>query len=223
MAIARASDQVGSSPRGRGTPSPVPRSPGPRRFIPARAGNTRKPPSNYLSKPVHPRAGGEHDRRRKRRVRFRGSSPRGRGTPHVQDDRDGAERFIPARAGNTRARPPLRPWRPVHPRAGGEHVRAGSGTPIRRGSSPRGRGTRRRLHGPSGEHRFIPARAGNTGRRCRGPPRTPVHPRAGGEHSTPPHARLDAAGSSPRGRGTPDVGLAKHPVDRFIPARAGNT
>ena len=52
---------------------------------------------------------------------------------------------------------------------------------------------------------------------------SPVHPRAGGEHTLkvkPPQA---SCGSSPRGRGTPgrrQDGYVRH---RFIPARAGNT
>ena len=51
----------------------------------------------------------------------------------------------------------------------------------------------------------------------------PVHPRAGGEH--PLFAWRDqwCAGSSPRGRGTPDETKDYEEGIRFIPARAGNT
>ena len=71
------------------------------------------------------------------------------------------------------------------------------------GSSPLARGThhdRGRAH-PRG--RFIPARAGNTGRGPRPARRSSVHPRSRGEH----HGRADRVGVQPR----------------FIPARAGNT
>ena len=54
--------------------------------------------------------------------------------------------------------------------------------------------------------RFIPARAGNTRCRLRGRAIRPVHPRACGEHIiADSHAALDS-GSSPRVRGTRDLG-----------------
>ena len=153
---------AGSSPRGAGNTVPF---------------DARKSPQ-----PVHPRAGGEHP---PHPAGFRspcGSSPRGRGTPtHETHDR-APHRFIPARAGNTIARPSIRAGTPVHPRAGGEHITcsAGSGSPS--GSSPRGRGTRRAGPRRSVGGRFIPARAGNTSRRVTRGCAPTVHPRAGGEH-----------------------------------------
>ena len=71
---------IGSSPRGRGTPSRPPRPAAPRRVIPAGAGNTwfliRRP---WLE-PGHPRGGGEHAILVYRLDGICGSSPRGRGT-----------------------------------------------------------------------------------------------------------------------------------------------
>ena len=214
----------GSSPRGRGTPASSRPGHPRRRFIPARAGNTRLRISNPWASTVHPRAGGEHIVSCSARVMTSGSSPRGRGTRCP------------------RTSPPMRPT--VHPRAGGEHTDAAVGSAEVTGSSPRGRGTHAVHRAPRGALRFIPARAGNTDRRdpparrpavhpraggehAQGtrarstgprfiparagntsapptaPTRPPVHPRAGGEHSAAPPSSATARGSSPRGRGTP--------------------
>ena len=173
---------IGSSPRGRGTrltrcTSPAPRS-------------------------VHPRAGGEHASRWVKQRRKRGSSPRGRGTPLVEDLMFQLKRFIPARAGNTLSSPTYGEPLAVHPRAGGEHVRDLRSTDAEAGSSPRGRGTRRPPGRKRSSRRFIPARAGNTGRPFVASEAITVHPRAGGEHASAPHVCGNADGSSPRGRGT---------------------
>ena len=135
----------------------------------------------------------------------------------------------PRAGGEHRRRPRFRrPLdRPVHPRAGGEHIRFFHVTEMF-GSSPRGRGT----HSPAA----LAPQA--------------VHPRAGGEHTVSPRPNIAlSAGSSPRGRGTHARRRAVasratvHPraggehvaravagrfnevavVQRFIPARAGNT
>ena len=100
---------------------------------------------------------------------------------------------------------------------------ASSSTAYVGGSSPRGRGTRRAWRRRAHRHRFIPARAGNTGHQVSGPCRDPVHPRAGGEHRHAGVAHDARVGSSPRGRGT--LGELRRDVRqlRFIPARAGNT
>ena len=152
-----------------------------------------------------------------------GSSPRGRGTRRGLDSRHRRGRFIPARAGNTAAPSGTRSIAPVHPRAGGEHqaaVRLERGV---NGSSPRGRGTRRRDLLDIGRHRFIPARAGNTIRPATTASSVAVHPRAGGEHVAGAAANAPSGGSSPRGRGTRRYSAQAPPRCRFIPARAGNT
>ena len=71
--------------------------------------------------------------------------------------------------------------------------------------------------------RFIPARAGNTGGQPQASAIAPVHPRAGGEHDMSIRLEGTEAGSSPRGRGTPNSCGRKRYSPRFIPARAGNT
>ena len=175
----------------------------PRRFIPARAGNTRGCAWRRSLDAVHPRASGEHQRVGGRNGGVGGSSPRERGTPPQPHPPPHGHRFIPARAGNTCVVGECPAGHSVHPRASGEHAQLARWRSGARGSSPRERGTqtiRRRIELMA---RFIPARAGNTAprRSLRSP--TPVHPRASGEH-------------------VDDVALGAG-ADRFIPARAGNT
>ena len=213
----------GSSPRGRGTLMPRPRQPADGRFIPARAGNTRSRLLRASISAVHPRAGGEHLRQVGDRTRKCGSSPRGRGTPNASTGNSTEDRFIPARAGNTRHRRHSGPCPPVHPRAGGEHLSLTGGQVPSTGSSPRGRGTPRRLLEEHPVLRFIPARAGNTGALTGVRFTSSVHPRAGGEHFARQSACLAQYGSSPRGRGTPVALEVEVVLARFIPARAGNT
>ena len=117
---------------------------------------------------------------------------------------------------------------------------------MRSGSSPRGRGTHRRtcqcspVHPRAGgEHTVVGGRAAAVHPRAGGEHGTPVHPRAGGEHRipTPVHPRAGGehggtsvrAGTSavhPRAGGehtSPSSTDVFHAINRFIPARAGNT
>ena len=91
------------------------------------------------------------------------------------------------------------------------------------GSSPRARGTRRLALLRRILNRFIPAGAGNTSMRLRSSLTCSVHPRGRGEHEHLLTGGIDAAGSSPRARGTRVNFRQKSPQPRFIPAGAGNT
>ncbi len=193
------------------------------RFIPARAGNTLIGKRALIEKSVHPRAGGEHAAKRNNDGVLHGSSPRGRGTLCSSQRNAKIVRFIPARAGNTARSPLQRQDKTVHPRAGGEHAGGIRGYRSRNGSSPRGRGTHPQTIADEGPWRFIPARAGNTCRASSAPCSSPVHPRAGGEHPVRRSGLVKIGGSSPRGRGTPELYGAQMQKLRFIPARAGNT
>ena len=214
---------IGSSPRGRGTRIHAAGRRAPLRFIPARAGNTPGGRRRRWVPPVHPRAGGEHQTTRVRASSPDGSSPRGRGTQVIEPSEQQIQRFIPARAGNTPRRRRVEQPRPVHPRAGGEHPGPWCWRSPAAGSSPRGRGTPNRRPLSWHRHRFIPARAGNTGLAGASPGTVPVHPRAGGEHFRRRRIASRFTGSSPRGRGTLSQAQDRLPVHRFIPARAGNT
>ena len=91
------------------------------------------------------------------------------------------------------------------------------------GPSPRLRGTHLRSTFSFHLLRSIPAPAGNTFPRAHGTDRTPVHPRACGEHSGAKWAWRTCAGPSPRLRGTLPQKDKKRVVNRSIPAPAGNT
>ena len=91
------------------------------------------------------------------------------------------------------------------------------------GSSPRGRGKRKRDLNRARPGRIIPARAGKTWSRGSRQLRCTDHPRAGGENARP-HGRGSAVpGSSPRGRGKLGVERRDRLAGRIIPARAGKT
>ena len=214
---------VGPSPRGRGTHRLGVAPPPGHRSIPARAGNTAERPDVGRGPPVHPRAGGEHCRGGRRRHRPPGPSPRGRGTRGLLRQGRGADRSIPARAGNTPWMMVFIPHTPVHPRAGGEHQSSASMATCLSGPSPRGRGTPVSTPWSASWIRSIPARAGNTGTAAGYARRPSVHPRAGGEHRICTAPPATTTGPSPRGRGTPGIPQGGRQHGRSIPARAGNT
>ena len=194
---------TGSSPRVRGTGVAVENLRRAYRFIPARAGNRTEDRGSPHVTSVHPRACGEQNDSAPRRESRIGSSPRVRGTGPLGLHGPHRRRFIPARAGNRPHESLTNTGYPVHPRACGEQpvVRPLSSTHI--GSSPRVRGTGYKHSQADSDHRFIPARAGN---------------------SVPSRRRLPRCnGSSPRVRGTGVFGLAAINASRFIPARAGNS
>ncbi len=151
---------------------------------------------------VHPRACGEHKSASALYFRKYGSSPRVRGTQLGADHKERVLRFIPARAGNTADEAIRCEFVAVHPRACGEHNKSCRGALGRIGSSPRVRGTHRRVLVGSTTQRFIPARAGNTVEPLLTYANQTVHPRACGEHLRGRGRSGGLNGSSPRVRGT---------------------
>ena len=153
-------------------------------LIPAWAGKTLPLPSWRVQLGAHPRVGGENraliDRRRERG----GSSPRGRGKRQIFPFVGPTHRLIPAWAGKTVRLSPIQAQQPAHPRVGGENIQGFINGISSMGSSPRGRGKRRRSRRVRGLRGLIPAWAGKTAtppqpRRAR-----PAHPRVGGENVT---------------------------------------
>ena len=213
----------GSSPRVRGTRVCRGTVRAVDRFIPACAGNTRPAQRPPRSAAVHPRVCGEHPRRQNRSSSDSGSSPRVRGTRRSILRSFRFSRFIPACAGNTTSMPAWSAALPVHPRVCGEHPRFRLSFTTSTGSSPRVRGTLRRVPVHRPELRFIPACAGNTTRPGETSTAQTVHPRVCGEHEAAPGGPLPRPGSSPRVRGTPLDRSWTQELNRFIPACAGNT
>ena len=152
-----------------------------------------------------------------------GSSPLARGTLDEPPRVPVLVRFIPARAGNTRIWSRNSKRSTVHPRSRGEHVVNVLPLCRENGSSPLARGTPAITRTHDRAHRFIPARAGNTGLIASILTLTLVHPRSRGEHSDMPGHAGAFAGSSPLARGTRCPELIPPHFYRFIPARAGNT
>ena len=132
-------------------------------------------------------------------------------------------RLIPARAGKTDR--PCRSGRtaPAHPRAGGENEIARAEDVNANGSSPRGRGKRRRRRVLGFLSRLIPARAGKTTSPDPNSDAIWAHPRAGGENSINRSHTGARGGSSPRGRGKHNDVTPGGLHLGLIPARAGKT
>ena len=151
-----------------------------------------------------------------------GSSPRVRGTRSGIGATGSLGRFIPACAGNARARLKSGAQCAVHPRVCGERGVANGNVWDGDGSSPRVRGTRDGRLQPQCRWRFIPACAGNARRWLGNPPSPTVHPRVCGERFFAAVSALAANGSSPRVRGTPARSAGGGDRSRFIPACAGN-
>ena len=94
---------------------------------------------------------------------------------------------------------------------------------MRRGSSPRVRGKRRRWIRGRGAPRLIPARAGKTLHPGGRLPGRAAHPRACGENGGRPGRVQKGRGSSPRVRGKRCHESQRKNRSRLIPARAGKT
>ncbi len=174
----------GSSPLARGTLQIRPTDGQLGRFIPARAGNTRLKLHPLTHRPVHPRSRGEHAVQLGTMQPKHGSSPLARGTRISTSPPHCSPRFIPARAGNTAFRRRRRRCRAAHPRSRGEHSGGDRSQARSLGSSPLARGTPASGRDVAGDHRLIPARAGNTNRLGRRGSRRSAHPRSRGEHSS---------------------------------------
>ena len=152
-----------------------------------------------------------------------GSSPRMRGTPSLRLKNVDSAGIIPAYAGNTQTLFRRRGDHEDHPRVCGEHSRFSVVSVISWGSSPRMRGTPGSIRRLSKVTGIIPAYAGNTAPDGRTWSMPGDHPRVCGEHATTAYAATHDLGSSPRMRGTLEIGKLIQARGGIIPAYAGNT
>ena len=154
---------TGSSPRVRGTPVVVPSVSVRFGIIPACAGNTQGRIGVNVAVRDHPRVCGEHETNTAKGRRFKGSSPRVRGTQVEGGMLVQPVGIIPACAGNTRCPAARRALSRDHPRVCGEHSRWTDPEEGTVESSPRVRGTHAGHHRAVLQPGIIPACAGNTG------------------------------------------------------------
>ena len=192
-------------------------------IIPAYAGNTRSGECHSTETRDHPRVCGEHAPLLSVSCRYRGSSPRMRGTHGMLTGKVASTGIIPAYAGNTRSGECLPMETRDHPRVCGEHPYRIIPIPEDMGSSPRMRGTLMISSYRSELSGIIPAYAGNTSSSCASRASTPDHPRVCGEHFLPLVGCGCIGGSSPRMRGTRIFITSCVAVFGIIPAYAGNT
>ena len=218
-----ADNTAGSSPRVRGKPGWGRKRKAYLRIIPARAGQTTSAATSPEANTDHPRACGANRPSAGRGWRRAGSSPRVRGKLGFLVDGDFPGRIIPARAGQTSRCTLTVASRPDHPRACGANLSTSSNSNSSAGSSPRVRGKRPRARDRVDRRRIIPARAGQTARRCSTAGPAPDHPRACGANARPTGHHDGLSGSSPRVRGKQRLTGRFRATVRIIPARAGQT
>ena len=167
--------------------------------------------------------GGENASINRLEMSAQGSSPRGRGKPFQAHPRTPIQRLIPAWAGKTALSALTCAVGSAHPRVGGENPVASGLRRTTFGSSPRGRGKRRRHRRRGGARGLIPAWAGKTSKQPREHNQPLAHPRVGGENRPSATAARKPSGSSPRGRGKPGCPPDVWYRPGLIPAWAGKT
>ena len=173
------------------------------RIIPARAGSTSQRSSVSQPRRDHPRSRGVYSLLYQARQDGRGSSPLARGLRHLDRERPGRRRIIPARAGSTCCNWGRRGSATDHPRSRG--VYAGI-----------------RLHHLD-KRRIIPARAGSTSYTSITTLTTWDHPRSRGVYPPSTASSRRKPGSSPLARGLPEQMVKQFRKYGIIPARAGST
>ena len=172
----------GSSPRMRGTQSPLPRPGTCFGLIPTYAGNTGCGFHSGCLHRAHPHVCGEHAIAWIfPRVNL-GSSPRMRGTHPLGSVLLSPPGLIPTYAGNTLLLPRQTRLRRAHPHVCGEHSIHQRSTINRTGSSPRMRGTPPTAYPALLIFGLIPTYAGNTLEPQKELPPAGAHPHVCGEH-----------------------------------------
>ena len=191
----------GSSPLTRGAPGERLRGCLIRGIIPAHAGSTSTADAKTPCLADHPRSRGEHGLNRSRSAMQGGSSPLTRGARSGLISKRQLARIIPAHAGSTCWRSPVRWSSADHPRSRGEHLAQGVSQKANLGSSPLTRGAPWLRGCLTPGRGIIPAHAGSTWIVPGTPVLTEDHPRSRGEHLGWWSSSGSGLGSSPLTRG----------------------
>ena len=152
-----------------------------------------------------------------------GSSPHTRGLRDTIEEIYTGLRIIPAHAGFTHTRVGLSVGIQDHPRTRGVYPHVGVLGDPEPGSSPHTRGLLLTDFNGAMGTRIIPAHAGFTRKRLKGPHAPRDHPRTRGVYPTWPLVEGCRSGSSPHTRGLHDKTLTDFDKRRIIPAHAGFT
>ena len=216
-------NDMGSSPRMRGSRPSALSAASPCGIIPAHAGLTLEEALDLAALRDHPRACGAHAQMIIQLTIAEGSSPRMRGSLEHIEYGIPYQGIIPAHAGLTMKSTWSRKKRRDHPRACGAHIRSSCTSVNQTGSSPRMRGSQEGPVRAQQVHGIIPAHAGLTCSVCEIALMPKDHPRACGAHITPLSRSGIATGSSPRMRGPHLLVICSIPSRRIIPAHAGLT
>ena len=192
-------------------------------IIPADAGLTLASGRCQILQRDHPRGCGAHHTSGMGRWCQMGSSPRMRGSPTDEHTTPRQAGIIPADAGLTSTSLWAQYSQRDHPRGCGAHLSSIWLSIMKRGSSPRMRGSHASRINRQVNLGIIPADAGLT------PTREPDqfmnrdHPRGCGAHYSPLSSNNICRGSSPRMRGSPPVDVQQSLDVGIIPADAGLT
>ena len=152
----------GPSPLARGRPARGERASCPWGTIPARAGETRRPPGRYRLRRDHPRSRGGDPSSSQVSPSVRGPSPLARGRLPMSNGRSPVTGTIPARAGETKFNAAFGLTPRDHPRSRGGDRCTRFSSVVATGPSPLARGRPFSASCPRLQVGTIPARAGET-------------------------------------------------------------
>ena len=198
----------GSSPRVRGSRVPELVTDDVGGIIPAGAGLTRRMFPALCMRRDHPRGCGAHFPAPRQGCHISGSSPRVRGSHNRRTTRSSGHGIIPAGAGLTTSSTSASAAPRDHPRGCGAHPQTTCERWDLQGSSPRVRGSRIDNAHAEARRGIIPAGAGLTHEHDSERGRAWDHPRGCGAHSSKRQSSPLLMGSSPRVRGSRDIGKA---------------
>ena len=214
-------DEMGPSPRARGSRclSLARRTrPG---SIPASAGEPWSPPGSASPSGVHPRERGGALGAGGARTGVQGPSPRARGSLRWHGRTRRGHGSIPASAGEPSSRRTAPRASRVHPRERGGALYLTPAWHDAVGPSPRARGSQRRAQEQADRLGSIPASAGEPHTTVSPITRLRVHPRERGGAAWAVTAARDGEGPSPRARGSPARASIFFATVGSIPASAG--